>query len=51
MGKLERDRSNPDLARDCFDKALAAFEELGAQPDIDRLRVEEAKLLDHSRSQ
>jgi hypothetical protein len=51
MGKLELDRSNPDLARDCFDKALAAFDELRAQPDADRVRAEEAKLPHHSRSQ
>jgi tetratricopeptide (TPR) repeat protein len=51
MGKLELERSNPDLAKDYFDKALGAFEELRAQPDADRVRAEEAKLLDHSRSQ
>jgi len=44
MGELERGRSNPELARDCYDKALAAFEELRAQPDAVRVRSAIAEL-------
>lgn len=50
IGKLERDRANLDLARDCFDKAFAIFEAMRAQPDIARVRAAKEGILDQSSS-
>jgi tetratricopeptide (TPR) repeat protein len=39
LGQVAAAQSNPDRARNYFTQALSLFNEMGAQPDADRLRV------------
>ena len=40
LGQLAQARSNTEAARDCFSQALSVFEEMGAEPDMARTKVE-----------
>lgn len=44
LGESEADRSNKAHARDYFTRSLAAFEAMGANPDIERTRAALKKL-------